>query len=150
MIESRATRASEPVPKQTPFLSPALGKVTVHVCISCRQRGTPRDPLESRPGHILYQQLRKAFNGSALKERVDVRQAECLSICPRPCGIAISLPGAWTYLFGDQKPSEAMGDVIECVSLYLQSSDGFLARNSRPKSMRRSILGRVPPAPRGL
>ena len=118
---------------------------TLHVCTSCRPPGTPREPQGRRPGFIFYQQLRDSIDASLLRDRVEVRPAECLSICPRPCGLALSLPGAWTYLFGDQQPSETTADVMECISLYLDSPDGFMARSQRPKSMRRSILGRVPP-----
>ena len=118
---------------------------SLHVCISCRTAGTPREPRENRPGFILYQRLRDAFKLSALQHRVEVKAAECLSICPRPCGIAISSPGAWTYLFGDQKPNETVEEIMECVSLYLDSVNGFMSRGERPKSLRSSILGRVPP-----
>ena len=78
-------------------------------------------------------------------KRVEVTAAECLSICPRPCGLAISTPGHWSYLFGDQNPEQSVEDILECLSLYLQSKDGFMARNERPKSLRSSILGRIPP-----
>ena len=118
----------------------------VHVCTSCRQPGTPREPKSNRPGFILYNKLLTAFTDSGLKDSVEVRAAECLSICPRPCGIALSMPGKWTYLFGDQQQKEAVRDVIECVSTYMQSSEGFMPRESRPTSLRKSILGRVPPA----
>ena len=118
---------------------------TIHVCTSCRPPGTPRDPRESRPGHILYEALREGFRASPLRHQVEVIPAECLSICPRPCGIALSRPGAWTYLFGDQQTDKTMDDVLECVSLYLESADGFIARDDRPKTFRRSILGRIPP-----
>ena len=74
---------------------------------------------------------------------------ECLSICPRPCGLIrtiwISTPGYWSYLFGDQNPGQSVEDILECLSLYLQSKDGFMARKERPKSLRASILGRIPP-----
>lgn len=118
---------------------------TLHVCTSCRLPETPREPREHRPGFILYQQISEALESSALRDRVDVRPAECLSICPRPCGIAFSSPGAWTYLFGDQQPDETVRDVLACVSLYLESPGGLMARAQRPKPLRASILGRVPP-----
>ena len=118
---------------------------TLHVCTSCRPAGTQREPQDRRAGFIFYQQLRDAVEESALRDRVDVRPAECLSICPRPCGLALSQPGAWTYLFGDQQPNETVLDVVNCVSLYLDSPDGFMRRKQRPLSMRSSILGRVPP-----
>jgi len=90
--------------------------------------------------------LLESPNGS----RVEVRPAECLSMCPRPCGIALSSAGAWTYLFGDQHPGESVRDIVECVSLYMGAADGFMPREQRPKSLRASILGRVPPFQEGL
>ena len=133
---------------QTPNCD-AQPKCTLHVCTSCRASGTPREPRENRPGFILYQQLREIFEGCTLQHRVDVKPAQCLSICPRPCGIALSFPGAWTYLFGDQQPIETTHDIVECVKLYIESPDGFMARKRRPKTLRGSILGRVPPLERG-
>ena len=118
---------------------------TLHVCTSCRTRGTPREPRENRPGFILFERLRAAIARSPLEGLVEVRPARCLSICPRPCGIALSSPDRWTYLFGDQLSETTIDDVVTCVSLYLDSPDGFMPRSERPKSLRSSILGRVPP-----
>ena len=118
---------------------------TLYVCTSCRGSGVPRYPKENRPGFVLFQQLKDAVSNSDLQNRVEVTPAECLSICPRPCGLAISTPGYWSYLFGDQNPGQSVEDILECLSLYLQSKDGFMARKDRPKSLRASILGRIPP-----
>ena len=118
---------------------------TLYVCTSCRGFGVPRYPKENRPGFILFQQLKDAVSDCDLHNRVEVKPAECLSICPRPCGVAINTPGSWAYLFGDQRPEHSVEDILECLSLYLQSNDGFMARNERPKSLRSSILGRIPP-----
>ena len=117
----------------------------VHVCTSCRSVHTQDKLLRKQAGSILYQQLRDALNTTHLQNRVEIRPAECLSVCPRPCGIALSSSGAWTYLFGDQQPNETVHDIIKCISLYLDSSDGFMSRNERPISLQRSILGRIPP-----
>ena len=117
----------------------------VHVCASCRPPGASRDPRQHRPGYIFYQRLRDAVEESPLKGRIEVRTAECLSVCPRPCGFAISRHNAWTYLFGDQQANDTVPDVIECLSVYLDSPNGYMARSERPKSLRGSILGRIPP-----
>ena len=119
----------------------------LHVCTSCRESGQPRYPKEKRSGFILYQQLCEAIKNSPLSDRVTVQAATCLSLCPRPCGIALSSLDAWSYLFGDQTP-ETTHEIIECLSTYLDRSDGFMAREDRPKSLRSSILGRVPSVPR--
>ncbi len=145
MTEHLASTASNSAGQQ-----PGDGPLcTLHVCTSCRPPGAAREPADARPGFRLYQELREAFRENPLGERVQVKPAECLSICPRPCGIALSLPGSWTYLFGDQQPQKTTGDVVECVGLYLKTREGAMARDSRPKALRRSILGRVPPLPAG-
>ncbi|MEN0061183.1 MAG: DUF1636 domain-containing protein [Myxococcota bacterium] len=123
----------------------SLRSCTLHVCTSCRSPGTPREPRESRPGFLLFHEIREAFADSPIKDRVNVQPAECLSVCPRPCGFALSSPGAWTYLFGDQRLKVSAADIVTCVSLYLESPDGFMAREQRPFYLRASILGRVPP-----
>ena len=120
-------------------------KCTLHVCTSCRTAGMPREPKENRPGFILFNQLHERIKESHLKNKVAVIPAECLSLCPRPCGLAISSKGAWTYLFGDQDPNVTTNEIIECISLYLKSNNGVMKRADRPKSLRSSILGRVPP-----
>ena len=118
---------------------------TLHVCTSCRAPETPREPQEGRQGFTLFQKLQEAFNKSNLQDRVDVKAAKCLSVCPRPCGIAISSSESWTYLFGDQDPHKTVQEIVDCVSLYLKIPNGFMNRADRPKHLRRSILGRVPP-----
>ena len=123
---------------------------TLHVCTSCRTPGVPRQPVEGRPGFILYERLLEAIEESALQGRVEVRPAKCLSICPRPCGIALSSPGSWTYLFGDQLPDLTVPDIVACVSTYIESPNGFMARAERPHALRSSILGRVPPLTEGI
>ena len=91
---------------------------TLYVCTSCRRVGTSAGPTETRSGFKLYRELRQAFQDSPLNRRVEVKPAGCLSICPRPCGIALSMPGSWTYLFGDQQPENATEDVMECVAVF--------------------------------
>ncbi len=144
---SKATSASRPT--RLPALHEPDGSThrscTLHVCTSCRAPGSPREPKVSRAGFQLYEQLRAAFQESPNGSNVEVRPAECLSVCPRPCGIALSLAGAWTYLFGDQHPGGSTRDIVDCVSHYLATADGFMPREQRPQSLRASILGRVPP-----
>ena len=122
----------------------------LHVCISCRATGCPREPREARTGRQLYEELRATFDESPMRDQVEVKPAECLSLCPRPCGIVLASPGRWTYLFGDQQLQASADDIVACVSLYLQALNGYMPREERPKTLRASILGRVPPLPRTL
>ena len=139
------SKTSVSVKKELESGERSIRQCTLDVCTSCRTAGAPREPKENRPGYILFRELRDPVSQSPLKDRVVIRSAACLSVCPRPCGIALSLPDSWTYIFGDQQPNETAQDILDCLSIYLSSTDGFMPRKSRPKSLRASILGRVPP-----
>jgi len=121
----------------------------LHVCTSCRAVGSSREPIENRAGFKLYQALRAIFNespvDSSASHQVEVKPTECLSLCPRPCAIALSSAGAWSYLFGDQQIDKSVSEIVECVSQYMNAPDGFMPRKARPKHLKASILGRVPP-----
>ena len=124
-------------------------RCTLHVCTSCRPSGTPREPKEQRPGFRLYEELDALIEANQLHDLVDVVPTACLSVCPRPCGIALSRAGAWTYIFGDQQPTETTASIVECIATYIASPDGAMARQHRPMALRASILGRVPPLKEG-
>ena len=144
----RASRPTQLPMMRAPHDS-TLRSCTLHVCTSCRPPGSPREPKESRAGFRLYEELRATLQKSRNASHVELRPAECLSMCRRPCGIALSSPGAWTYLFGDQHPVVSARDIVECVSLYIGTEFGFMTRERRPKSLRASVLGRVPPLEEG-
>ena len=117
----------------------------LHICTSCRAPGSPRQPFYQREGYKLFQALQDGLRGSDLDAVVEVRAAECLSVCSRPCGIAISSPGLWSYLFGDQHPHTSVDEIIECLKTYISTNNGFMPRDKRPKGLRGGILGRIPP-----
>ena len=121
------------------------GKCKLHVCTSCRPSGFPRDPATNRPGFKLFQELSSLLDKNLLRDQIELVPTECLSLCPRPCGIALSRNNSWTYLFGDQDAEKTAKDILDCVITYMQSSDGLLLRKDRPETLQSSILGRIPP-----
>ena len=121
------------------------GFTTLHVCTSWRPTNYPREPRENRPGHLLYKELSTKILDSALKDIVNVAPARCLSLCPRPCGIAFSSPNAKIYRFGGQRPGETAFDIIKCLETCVEIQNGELPRWRRSKALQASILGRVPP-----
>ena len=105
----------------------------------------PREPESERPGYKLYLELQSKAKVHPLGEHIEIKPAQCLSLCPRPCGIALSSEDAWTYLFGEQQPENTSDAILECASTYLSIEDGYMQRDQRPGALRASILGRVPP-----
>ena len=121
------------------------GKCKLHVCTSCRPSGFPRDPATNRPGFKLFQELSSLLDKNLLRDQIELVPTECLSLCPRPCGIALSRNNSWTYLFGDQDAEKTASDILDCAITYIQSPDGLSPRKDRPETLQPSILGRIPP-----
>ena len=90
---------------------------------------------------------KKLLNKNLLKKQVNLRGINCMSNCKRACTISLTAKKSFTYIFGDIDPenSEYSESLIELVSKYSLSSDGFLRRRDRPLLFQSSILGRLPP-----
>ena len=115
---------------------------TLSICLSCL------DGLEeiymTRGGRRF---AKKLLNKNLLKKQVNLRGINCMSNCKRACTISLTAKKSFTYIFGDIDPenSEYSESLIELVSKYSLSSDGFLRRRDRPLLFQSSILGRLPP-----
>ena len=114
---------------------------TLSICIRCRDEREEANG-QLRGGARLAQAVLEAGIDQAA---LDVRGVRCISQCKRSCAIALSGPDRFTYIFGDLDPTQHAKDVVDLARLYVQSADGFMARNDRPAPMRAGVLGRVPP-----
>lgn len=111
------------------------------ICLRCRDGR--EDALEGVRGGA---RLADAVLAAGVAEcGLAVRGVHCLSQCKRPCAIAVSGQGRFTYLFGDLDPLRDAAAVIALAKLYAASPDGFMARDARPHPMKAGVLGRVPP-----
>jgi predicted metal-binding protein len=108
--------------------------VTVFVCVTCRGR----DDDTARPGQQLHDAL-------AASGEVTVADVACLSVCKRPCTVALAAAGKWTYVVGDLHPEDHIGDVLDMARRYAASDDGIVPWRDRPLSFRRGVVSRVPP-----
>lgn len=122
-------------------------KLTLSICLRCRDGREERDTdLDQRGGRRLAQAVTEVFEGSAAASRgIALRGVNCMSQCKRPCTIALTGPGRFSYLFGDLDPEIHASDVLAVASAYADTPDGFLPRNERPEVLRAGILGRIPP-----
>ncbi len=122
-------------------------EVTLSICLRCRDGREQRDSdLAQRGGRRLADAIAAQFDASeAARLGVRLRGVNCMSQCKRPCVVALSGAGRFTYLFGDLDPASHRPEVLAVAAAYAQAEGGFLPRSARPRVLQAGILGRIPP-----
>jgi predicted metal-binding protein len=110
---------------------------TAFICVTCR--GPAGD--DDRPGCVLFD----AVNARSSEPAITVRPVECLSVCKRPCTIALAAQGKWTYVIGDLDPKASVDDILMMAARYSQTPDGIVPWRERPQSFRKGVIARIPP-----
>jgi predicted metal-binding protein len=119
-------------------------ETTVYVCTVCRSKDDP----EVRPGQALLE----AFDARLTPEDrafLSAESVECLGVCTRPCTVALAARGKWTYVLGDFDSAADVDDLVESARRYAASENGLVPKKDRPEAMRRGVVSRTPPAPKG-
>src|SRR5438105_1843438 len=127
--------------------APAEPDVTIFICVTCRPSDLP--PESIRPGAKMFDAVQSRLTGRE-DGRVALRAVECLSVCKRPCTVALSGPGKWTYVVGDLDVETNVGDVIDAALKFAATTDGLIPWRERPKSFRSGVVSRVPPLAQAL
>ena len=93
-------------------------------------------------GPGLYEAL-----GERLASEPDIalRAVECLSVCKRPCTVALAAPGKWTYVVGDLDRESQLEDIVVAARRYEASPEGIDPWRERPLSFRKGVVSRTPP-----
>jgi len=115
-------------------------EATIHVCVTCRRA----DQEGVRPGRLLFDAL-EARLGGRQETNLALRAVECLSVCKRPCTLALAAPGKWTYVIGDLEVAANVDDVLEGALKFAATPDGLIPWRERPLSFRKGVIARVPP-----
>lgn len=111
----------------------------LHVCMTCRA-GQAVAEGEPCPGAMLH----AALASGALPEGITLRPVECLSACDHGCNIALTRPGAWSYVYG-RLTLEDVPEILRGAGLYAASEDGIVPWRERPVIFRKQSLARIPP-----
>jgi predicted metal-binding protein len=109
---------------------PAEPGVTLFVCVTCRHT----DREGALPGRALYDAV-EARLADAAADDVALRSIACLSVCKRPCTVAMAAPGKWTYVVGD----------LDAELNLAATADGIIPWRERPLSFRKGVVSRTPP-----
>jgi predicted metal-binding protein len=110
---------------------------TLYVCVTCKAG-------EDSPGQALFDALsaRIAADGET---RVSLRAVECLSVCKRPCTVALAARGKWTYVVGDLSLDSHLEDIVTAARRFARTEDGIVPWRERPIPFRKGVISRTPP-----
>ena len=130
---------SPPAPLPAPGSSPGRrgerSPATLLVCVTCKSDGGPL-------GAGLFAALGERL---AAEASIALKPIECLSVCKRPCTVALAAPGKWTYVVGDLTREEHIEDIVTAARLYAASPGGIVPWRERPLSFRKGVVSRTPP-----
>ncbi|MEW5422859.1 DUF1636 family protein [Amorphus sp. 3PC139-8] len=119
--------------------------IRLMVCTTCREAGVSADDPE-RPGARLHQALAERLAEDAqLSCRIALEAVTCLSVCKRPCTIAVSGPDRWTYVYGDLDADVSADTILAGVGLYADTADGIVPWRQRPTEFKKGVVARIPP-----
>jgi predicted metal-binding protein len=116
--------------------------VTIFVCVTCKRAEDDADA--PRPGKAMFEAVQARLALSA-QDNIEIRAVECLSVCKRPCTLALSGPGKWTYVVGGLDIDANLDDVLEAARKFAATEDGLIPWRERPKSFRKGVVSRTPP-----
>jgi len=108
---------------------------TLLVCVTCKSEAGPTGPG-------MFEAL-----GERLASEPDIalKAVECLSVCKRPCTVALAAPGKWTYVVGDLDRESHLEDIVVAARRYAASAEGIVPWRERPLSFRKGVVSRTPP-----
>ena len=109
--------------------------VDVFVCVTCRHPNS-----EERVGEQFYKVLSGIVDAS-----VQLHPVECLSVCKRPCTVAVSSANKWTYVIGDLDSTNNMDALLNYINTYALSEYGTPPLKERPAAIRKGTIARIPP-----
>ena len=122
------------LPKTFRNRSSAIQKDLVDARIATEEAGLRLSGVEAR-----------LANGAG--GEIALRGVECLSVCKRPCTVALAGPGKWTYVVGDLDSYAGVDDSLDAAAKFAATDDGIIPWRERPLSFRRGVVSRTPPLP---
>ncbi len=109
--------------------------VTLLVCVTCKSDEGPM-------GAGLFEALRARLQA---ERDIALKPVECLSVCKRPCTVALAGPGKWTYVVGDLSRESHIEDIVAAARRYAASPAGIVPWRERPLAFRKGVVSRTPP-----
>src|ERR1700678_4614200 len=90
---------------------------TLYVCVTCKSG-------DDRLGQALFDAL-SARIAADDEAGFSLRAVECLSVCKRPCTVALTARGKWTYVVGDLSLDGHLEDIVTAARRFALTEDGI-------------------------
>ena len=114
---------------------PNYHPATLLVCVTCK---SDEGPLGANLFAALAERL-------AAEPDIALRPIECLSVCKRPCTVALAAAGKWTYVVGDLTREAHVEDIVTAARRYAAAPAGIVPWRERPLPFRKGVVSRTPP-----
>lgn len=111
----------------------------LHICMTCKA-GLAVPEGEKPMGALLWE----AVQALEIPEGVEVIAVECLSACNTGAAVALSMKGAWSYVYGRMGVEHA-AEILAGAAAYARTTDGLVPWRERPVIFRKQSLARIPP-----
>jgi predicted metal-binding protein len=111
----------------------------LHICMTCKA-GLVVPEGEACMGARLW----AAVASLPVPEGVTILPVECLSACNTGAAVALSQPGAWSYVYGRMTDANA-ADILAGAAAYARTTDGLVPWRERPVIFRKQSIARIPP-----
>jgi len=108
---------------------------TLLICVTCKSDA-------GLMGQSLFEALSERL---AAEPDIALKPVECLSVCKRPCTVALAAQGKWTYVVGDLRRESHLEDIVAAAQRYAASPEGIVPWRERPLSFRKGVVSRIPP-----
>ncbi|MEO1703200.1 MAG: DUF1636 domain-containing protein [Pseudomonadota bacterium] len=122
------------------------------ICTSCREpkqaRRNSRGGAAYSPGSRLMTRLMQALENSLPVPQFELKAADCMAGCSRPCTVAFQSDRKACYLFGDIDPDGPLEPLIVFAEYYASLDDGWCSSRDRPSALANKTLARIPAPPR--
>lgn len=119
----------------------ATSRPTLLICVNCKTKTDDPAPEDTPHAGTM---LADAVDSIVEEAEVRVLRVRCLANCSRGPSVAISHPGAWSYIFGGIDPVADAPALIEGARLLAGSTDGLMPWRGRPDCLKRGLIARLP------
>lgn len=125
--------------------SPSVAAPTeLYICRTCKPEGFAGEP-QQRPGFRLAEAMARRVIERQLGAVVTVKSVDCLSVCKRPCTVAVTGAGKFGYVVGDVEVGRDIDPLIDYAVAFGRTADGITVWRERPEIVKRHTVARIPP-----